>query len=112
MVTADSRMDCESHVYRTGNIKDLIIVEETGIAKGIRRMIAFTGTEAREANHLAQEAEDGLAQLQKLKGKEKATAAKGFLVVRIGSITTVKGSYTSIGSRSILKTYRKLGRVR
>ena len=70
------------HVNTTADIKDLVIIEETGIAKGIRRMIAFTGIEAREASHLAQEAESELAQIQKMKGREKAIAAKSFLVVR------------------------------
>jgi alanyl-tRNA synthetase len=39
-----------THVDRTNLIKDLIIVEESGIAKGIRRIVAYTG----DAAHVAQ----------------------------------------------------------
>ncbi|KAG6316453.1 hypothetical protein E4U44_000670 [Claviceps purpurea] len=39
-----------THVEHTGLIKDLILVEESGIAKGIRRIIAYTG----EAAHRVQ----------------------------------------------------------
>jgi alanyl-tRNA synthetase len=43
-----------THVEQTGLIKDLIIVEESGIAKGIRRIIAYTG----EAAHQVQRESD------------------------------------------------------
>lgn len=69
------------HVKTTGDIKDLIITEESGIAKGVRRVIAITGTEAREAQHLAREAEDELQHARSLKGKEKDKAAKAFTQV-------------------------------
>ncbi|KAI1657601.1 tRNA synthetases class II (A)-domain-containing protein [Daldinia decipiens] len=32
-----------THVDQTGIIKDLVVVEESGIAKGIRRVVAYTG---------------------------------------------------------------------
>ncbi|KAK8061432.1 Alanine--tRNA ligase [Apiospora phragmitis] len=35
-----------THVDQTGIIKDLVIVEESGIAKGIRRVVAYTGDAA------------------------------------------------------------------
>lgn len=44
-----------THVEQTGLIKDLIIVEESGIAKGIRRIIAYTGAAAHEAQRVALE---------------------------------------------------------
>ncbi|PHH77464.1 hypothetical protein CDD80_583 [Ophiocordyceps camponoti-rufipedis] len=42
-----------THVDRTSNIKRLVIVEESGIAKGIRRIVAFTGE---SAHHVQREA--------------------------------------------------------
>ncbi|KAK3694602.1 tRNA synthetases class II (A)-domain-containing protein [Podospora appendiculata] len=42
-----------THVDQTGQIKDLIIVEESGIAKGIRRIVAYTGDGAHQAQRLA-----------------------------------------------------------
>lgn len=69
------------HVNTTGDIKDLIITEESGIAKGVRRVIAITGTEAREATHLAKEAEDELHHARSLKGKDKDKAIKAYLGV-------------------------------
>ncbi|TVY76024.1 Alanine--tRNA ligase [Lachnellula suecica] len=44
-----------THVDQTGLIKDLVIVEESGIAKGIRRIIAYTGDAAHEVQRLALE---------------------------------------------------------
>lgn len=38
------------HVAKTGDIKNFVITEESGIAKGIRRIIAVTGEDAREAD--------------------------------------------------------------
>jgi alanyl-tRNA synthetase len=66
-----------THVDQTGLIKDLIIVEESGIAKGIRRIIAFTG----EAAHNAQRVATGFLQrietLEKMPhGVEKETKVK------------------------------------
>lgn len=42
-----------THVDKTGLIKDLIIVEESGIAKGIRRIVAYTGSGAHQAQREA-----------------------------------------------------------
>ncbi len=43
-----------THVDQTGLIKDLVIVDESGIAKGIRRMTAYTGDSAHEVQRLAE----------------------------------------------------------
>lgn len=40
-----------SHLHRTGHIGEYVIVGEEGIAKGIRRIVAFTGPEANKANN-------------------------------------------------------------
>ncbi|KAI9731544.1 MAG: Alanine--tRNA ligase [Cirrosporium novae-zelandiae] len=53
-----------THVDRTGDIKELIIVEESGIAKGIRRITAVTGTEAYEVQRIAKEFDEKLAGLE------------------------------------------------
>jgi hypothetical protein len=39
-----------SHVSKTGDIKHFTILEESGIAKGIRRIVAVTGEEAQQVN--------------------------------------------------------------
>ncbi|CAI2032306.1 hypothetical protein SEUBUCD646_0H03590 [Saccharomyces eubayanus] len=44
-----------THVNKTGDIKYFVILEESGIAKGIRRIVAVTGTEAFEAQRLAEQ---------------------------------------------------------
>ncbi|KAJ5246950.1 hypothetical protein N7468_001933, partial [Penicillium chermesinum] len=44
-----------THVQKTSDIKDLVILEENGIAKGIRRIIAVTGEDAHEVQRVAQE---------------------------------------------------------
>lgn len=42
-----------THVRTTGDIKNLVILEENGIAKGIRRIIAVTGEDAAEVERVA-----------------------------------------------------------
>lgn len=66
----------DSHVVKTGDIKDFVITEESGIAKGIRRIIAITGEEARQASHRANDAEERFEVIEKLEGKEKEKALK------------------------------------
>lgn len=70
-----------SHVARTGDIKHFVVTEELGIAKGIRRVTALTGTKARDAQDLAKEAAEDLQHIKSLKGKEKEKAAKSYLSV-------------------------------
>ncbi|KAJ9312903.1 hypothetical protein DTO271D3_6817 [Paecilomyces variotii] len=66
-----------THVQKTGDIKDLIILEESGIAKGIRRIIAVTGEEAHEVQRVAQEFEKRVDLLDKLEmGPKKEQEAK------------------------------------
>jgi alanyl-tRNA synthetase len=42
-----------THVDRTGEIKELTILEESSIAKGIRRIMAVTGQDATEVRQIA-----------------------------------------------------------
>lgn len=66
-----------THVQKTGDIKDLIILEESGIAKGIRRIIAVTGEEAHEVQRLAQEFEARLDKLDAMPlGPQKEKESK------------------------------------
>ncbi|RAL67988.1 hypothetical protein DID88_008712 [Monilinia fructigena] len=66
-----------THVDQTGIIKDLVIVEESGIAKGIRRIIAYTGDAAHEVQRVALEFEKRIAALDALPhGVEKEQEAK------------------------------------
>ncbi|KAI1407751.1 tRNA synthetases class II (A)-domain-containing protein [Hypoxylon sp. FL1857] len=44
-----------THVDQTGIIKDLVVVEESGIAKGIRRIVAYTGDAAHRVQREAEE---------------------------------------------------------
>ncbi|EIN11353.1 hypothetical protein PUNSTDRAFT_141744 [Punctularia strigosozonata HHB-11173 SS5] len=67
-----------THVAKTGDIKDFIITEESGIAKGIRRVIAVTGHEAAAANRCAEEMKAKLDRIEGLDGKEKDVALKTF----------------------------------
>lgn len=52
-----------THVRSTGDIKDLVILEESGIAKGIRRITAVTGEDAHEVQRVA---DDFALRLEKL----------------------------------------------
>ena len=55
-----------THVAKTGDIKDLVILEENGIAKGIRRIIAVTGEDAHTVQRVANEFDERLAILEKM----------------------------------------------
>ena len=69
-----------THVRSTGDIKDLVVLEESGIAKGIRRIIAVTGNEAHEVQRVADEFQERLSQLEKKDyspGKDQATKDLG-----------------------------------
>jgi alanyl-tRNA synthetase len=66
-----------THVQTTGLIKDLVIVEESGIAKGIRRIIAYTGDAAHEVQRLAEEFGKRIELLAKMPhGPEKEAEVK------------------------------------
>lgn len=54
-----------THAQKTGDIKDLVILEENGIAKGIRRIIAVTGEDAHAAQRIAEEFRTRLSLLEK-----------------------------------------------
>jgi alanyl-tRNA synthetase len=70
-----------SHVVKTGEIKDIVITEESGIAKGIRRITAVTGHEAADVERVADDLQSELNSILQLKGKERENAMKQFSVV-------------------------------
>ncbi|KAJ3392538.1 Alanine--tRNA ligase [Chytriomyces hyalinus] len=57
-----------THVPRTGQIKKLVILEESSIAKGIRRVVAATGDVAEEAVKVAAGYKQKLVNAKKLVG--------------------------------------------
>ena len=66
-----------THVANTAEIKSFVIVEENGIAKGIRRIIAVTGEEANRVKRVALEFSERLTALEKLPyGPEKEQSIK------------------------------------
>lgn len=77
------------HVQKTGEIKDFVITEESGIAKGIRRVVAVTGHEAAEVRRVADSLKVRLDQLEAMDGKEKDTGLKAYQVVRVCDTSAV-----------------------
>lgn len=68
-----------THVAKTGEIKDLVVIEESGIAKGIRRIVALTGTEAHRVQQVAHDYEKRLHEINQLPfGSTKEQKAKEF----------------------------------
>lgn len=70
------------HVARTGDIKQFIITEESGIAKGIRRIVAVTGHDAAEAQRVADVLTSRLNQIDAMTDSQKDAALKSYTVVR------------------------------
>ncbi|KAL8895891.1 MAG: hypothetical protein Q9192_003389 [Flavoplaca navasiana] len=66
-----------THVAKTGDIKELIVLEESGIAKGIRRIIAVTGEDAHDVQRVADLFGERLGRLEKMMhGSEKEAEVK------------------------------------
>lgn len=65
-----------THVAKTGDIKNFVILEESGIAKGIRRIVAVTGEEAQQASKVADEFKIKIDNISKLQGAELDSALK------------------------------------
>ncbi|ETI25902.1 alanyl-tRNA synthetase [Cladophialophora carrionii CBS 160.54] len=103
-----------THVRSTGDIKDLVILEESGIAKGIRRIIAVTGEDAHEVQRVAEEFSGKLEKLEKMPfGSPKEQEAKNIqLELNNLSISAVKKSQfrdrVSKISKEILEQTKKL----
>lgn len=55
-----------THVAKTGDIKDLVILSEESIAKGIRRIFAITGSDAEEACRKANDFDAKLTRVEKM----------------------------------------------
>ena len=70
------------HVAKTGVIKDLVVTEESGIAKGIRRITAVTGREAYEVNRVADALTAKFDLIERKSGKDKDSALKAYTLVR------------------------------
>ena len=70
-----------SHVAKTGDIKGFVITEESGIAKGIRRITAVTGHEAADVTRKANALTTKLDQIEKTDEKEKDALLKAYSVV-------------------------------
>ena len=84
-----------THVQKTGDIKDLVIIEESGIAKGIRRIIAVTGEDAHEVQRVAEDFSVRLSQLENMphgpaKEHEVKTTTSDLNQLTISAITKSK----------------------
>ncbi|KAK0225763.1 tRNA synthetases class II (A)-domain-containing protein [Armillaria fumosa] len=97
-----------THVAKTGDIKDFVILEESGIAKGIRRIIAVTGHEAADVSRIAADFKARLDQLEQISGKEKDVGMKA-LGVELGQtdISAIKKAELKERLAVMRKTFDK-----
>ena len=84
-----------THVQETSVIKELIIIEEGGIAKGIRRIVAVTGEDAYAVQRVASEFGERISRLEKMrhsheKEQEIKTTQSDLSQLTISSITKSK----------------------
>ncbi|GAB7363537.1 hypothetical protein MBLNU230_g3805t1 [Neophaeotheca triangularis] len=75
-----------THVKNTSEIKDLVIVEESGIAKGIRRIIAYTGPRAHEVQREAADWDSRVSQLESMPYSADKEATTKDLQHKLGSL--------------------------
>lgn len=94
---------CCRHVAKTGDIKEFVITEESGIAKGIRRIVAVTGYEAQEMNRLAQDFKFRIDQVSHLSDKEQDAALKALSVVSKGNFCPFDSPSFTTGFRNSAK---------
>ncbi|KAI8456025.1 alanyl-tRNA synthetase [Phakopsora pachyrhizi] len=78
-----------THTKTTNEVKCLVLVEESGIAKGIRRIIAVTGEEAKTVEQEARDLDLKLERIGKMSLKEKEVAVKSFSVELAGAEISV-----------------------
>lgn len=67
-----------THVRKTDEIKEFIILEESSIAKGIRRIVAVTGHEAADVSRRSIDFEKKLERIAAMDPKEREAALKPF----------------------------------
>ncbi|KAJ8392429.1 hypothetical protein AAFF_G00075540 [Aldrovandia affinis] len=76
---------CGTHLLRTGEIQDLVVVSERQLVKGISRIVAVTGEQAREAR------EAGHALVQEVESLSVRLASTG------PALSTVRGQSKEVG---------------
>lgn len=97
-----------THVAKTGDIKSFVITEESGIAKGIRRIVAVTGHEAAEATRVADALQTKLDHIQKMSGKDADATIKAFTVeLNQADISVIKKSQLKDSLASVRKAFDK-----
>lgn len=95
-----------THVPKTSDIKYFVILEENGIAKGIRRIVAVTGVEAAEVQRIANEFGAALDAADKLPfspAKEKKLKELG---VELGQL-----SISVISKNALKDKFNKIEKV-
>lgn len=76
-----------THVEHTGEIKELVILEESGIAKGIRRIVAVTGQDAYDVQRVAADFEAEIARLENMKFSPQKEAEAKRLQVQLNQLS-------------------------
>jgi len=94
------------HVVKTGDIKQLIITEESGIAKGIRRIVAVTGHEANDITREADALETKLWRVEQTTGKAKDSALKV-----LGAVSIMSPRQPFSGALNTLKCLQEIGQA-
>ncbi|KAF3919716.1 hypothetical protein ABW20_dc0106740 [Dactylellina cionopaga] len=94
-----------THVKKTGDIKDLVITEESGIGKGIRRLVAVTDLEAAKIRQLERDYESRIDQVDRLPlGATKETTAKNISTdLNVAPISCVKKAHLKSDLAKITK---------
>ena len=88
-----------THVAKTSDIRDLVILEESGIAKGIRRIIAVTGDDAHAVQRVAEAFEERIAKLEKMPGGAAKDAEIKAVKLELGPLAISAVTKTKLRER-------------
>ncbi|KAM4771340.1 alanine--tRNA ligase, mitochondrial [Rhinophrynus dorsalis] len=86
---------CGTHLLRTGAIQDVVIVSERPLAKGITRLIAITGEEAKQARETGQDLAMEVESMSERMKTKLLTLSEGFQLSKdVGVLTDSVDSAT------------------
>ncbi|KAI8816308.1 tRNA synthetases class II (A)-domain-containing protein [Fimicolochytrium jonesii] len=94
-----------THVKQTGDIKQIALLEESTISKGVRRVVAVTGEDAHEVNRQADEVEKRLNGLKELGNSAASSPGTGTTMTQLEAALKVMAKQLDETTLPILRKH-------